>query len=396
MQSASARDDSRPLGTALLVVLLASSPCAALMYTALTPILPQLATHLGGNVSGAVTAQLVMAMPGIGLMLGGPLTGWGVERIGARPLLLVAFAAYALAGSAGLYLDSAPALLASRVLLGVAAAGIGTATLTTLGQYMSGARRAQLVGYQMAFGAMTGLVSMLASGRIAELAGWRAPFAFYLLPLAMLALAVWTMPAATRQHVATVAASPLRQLWRLYLLAVPLYAAVFVTSTQAVFVLAANGVTRPGQQAPIIALAALFNAVGAWHYGRVRGWLGLDWTLRLSLLLMASGHLLLAVSQTSVEVGFGCALAGLGAGLVVPHLMNRVLDRAPEATRGRAIGLLYSAQYLGSFLNPMLFAPFTALWGIHAAIAISGALLLLSAAVSAIRRDGRFSLRDPT
>jgi MFS family permease len=361
----------------------------ALIYTAITPILPLLAQHLGGGVTGALSAQLIMAVPGIGLMVGGPLTGWGLERIGPRPLLLAAFGLYALAGSAGLYLDSAGAFLLSRWVLGVAAAGIGTSTLTLLAQALSGPERARLVGYQMALGAATGVLSTLASGAVSESGGWRAPFAFYLLVLIVLLIAVWVVPVSTRPVRSVEAATgPLRTLGRVYLCAVPLYAAVFVTSTQVVFILGANGVIHPSGQAPIVALASVFNAVGAWNYGRLRGWVGPARTFQLSVLLLASGHLMLGASHAHVDAALGCALAGLGAGILIPHLMNRVLDEAPAPHRGRAIGLLYSAQYLGSFLNPIVFAPFTALLGIHATLALSGSVLLLTAIAVEVRRRG--------
>jgi MFS family permease len=120
------------IGAAALAVLLASSPCSALMYTAIAPILPQLAAHLGGG-DGALYAQLIMTMPSIGLMVGGPVIGWGAELIGPRPVLIAALAIYAVAGSAGLYLDGVGALLASRLLLGLAVAGIGTSSLSVRG-----------------------------------------------------------------------------------------------------------------------------------------------------------------------------------------------------------------------------------------------------------------------
>lgn len=375
------------MGGAGLAVLLASSPCSALMYTAIAPILPQLAAHLGSG--GALYAQLIMSMPSIGLMAGAPLIGWGTERIGARPVLMAGLAMYAVAGSAGLYLDGVADLLVSRLLLGLAVAGIGTSSLAMLAQHVSGARRSRLVGYQIAFGAGVGLASTLAAGSAAEVGGWRAPFVFYLMAFVLLAMAVVALPKGGRLTiVATGEASAPARLWRLYLSAVPLYAAVFVTSTQVAFVLTANGVTHPTAQAPIIALASLFNGVGAWNYGRLRSWLGSHWTFRSSLVLLAAGMLLLGASHSGLAAAFGCALAGLGSGLVVPHLMNRVLDEAPASGRGRAVGLLYTAQYLGSFLNPFLFALLIALWGIHAAMTLAGAALLLGAATLAF--GGRF------
>src|SRR3954467_2577749 len=102
-------------------IVLCSSPLLTIVFTAIPPVLSAIAQHFGGGQSGAFAAQLVMTLPTIGIILGGGPAGWLVERFGPRKVLLGAYAAFALCGTAPLYLDSLRLLLATRLLLGLIA-----------------------------------------------------------------------------------------------------------------------------------------------------------------------------------------------------------------------------------------------------------------------------------
>lgn len=276
-------------------VLLASAPAMALLYTAVSPVLPELAGYLGGDPGeAALMAQLVMMVPSIGLMFGGPLTGWLVDRLGARFLLIVCAGIYALTGSAGLYLDSAWSLLLSRFFLGISAAGLGTSTLVLIGGSFDAQARNRIVGYQSACGALMGLLSMLLAGYLGQLAGWRLPFSFYLLgvPLLLLSLVVIPKPAPGPVAMGDKAREKgsIRSLIPLYLGFIPLFAAVFTSSTQTSFLLADSGVSKPTILALVLAMSALANTLGASGYGFLRSWLGNRHVFFLGLIALSIGH----------------------------------------------------------------------------------------------------------
>ena len=86
----------------LVAVLLSAAPCMALMFVLVAPVLSSLAAHFGHGTTGALIAQMIMTLPGIGVILGGPITGWLVERAGTRRTLFASLIAYTLAGLGGL------------------------------------------------------------------------------------------------------------------------------------------------------------------------------------------------------------------------------------------------------------------------------------------------------
>lgn len=365
----------------LVGVLLASSPAMALLYTVASPILPQMAAQLGGDPQEAIlVAQLVMMVPSIGLMLGGPLMGWLVDRWGAPRLLWMTCVGYALLGSGGLYLADPWSLIGSRFLLGIMAAGLGTATLALTARYFEPQARSRLVGYQSACGALVGLVSMLAAGYLGQVFGWRVPFAFYLATLPLLVMALVFVPKAS-DHADELPASAeqtsLGSMGWMLLGIVPLFICVFTSTTQVSFLLAERGVVQSSVVAMVVAMSALFNTLGAAGYGRLSLRFGSPRVYLLALMSLAAGHVVVGMAAPVLLAAVGCALTGLGAGLLLPYLVNRVLDQCAEAQRGRAVGLMYSCMFLGSFLNPLLLAPLAAYLGRGPAVVMIGLALLI-------------------
>ncbi|SFV12490.1 MFS transporter [Pseudoduganella namucuonensis] len=376
---------------AILLVLLSGPAFLAMVFTVIPPALPGIAAHFGGGAAGQLVAQLVMTLPSIGMMAGGPLSGWLIDRYRARRLLLAALASYGLLGLAGTLLDGQWSLLAARLLQGFAACAMVTATNTLIGERYDAATRARLLGYGTFCGAGAGLASILLSGVIAEAGSWHAPFALYGLALGMLPLAAIVLPAGGGGTSRTEArqggaASALLGLAPLYAVIALVFVAVFMTNAQVSFLLLADGVSGPAAQSRIIGWSSLTNGLGGASYGWLRARLGLRWSFVAMLGLLAAGITTLGLSHDPLMATLGCALTGFGGGLAVPHFLNMVLDRAEPAVRSRALGLAYSALFLGDFMNPFLMAPLTAVTGIHGAFLTVGACLAAAAVYQALRR----------
>ncbi len=100
---------------------------------------------IGGlHIDGPFFGQLIATMPSFGLIVGGAPTGWLIDRLGIRRVLIGALLMFALFGSAGLYIEDPALLLLSRFGLGFAAVAVGAATISLLGARFAGAARARI------------------------------------------------------------------------------------------------------------------------------------------------------------------------------------------------------------------------------------------------------------
>jgi MFS family permease len=380
------------VGASAMIVLLCSNPFMGLMFTAVGPVLPGLTQAFAGHGDAALNAQLVMTVPGIGIILAGAPIGWLTQRLGAARVVRWALAGFALSGAAGMVIQALPALLASRFILGVCASAIATSTLAIVGERFHDDVRARVLSYQAAAGAAFGFVSLLLSGAVAEAWGWRASFGLYLLAAVVLLCALLSLPvtAATRSP-ATESAShtpggSLKPLLPVFALIVVIFIAVFMNAVQASFLLAADGYTSPSVQSWVLAAGAISNSAGALSFGWIRPRLGARWTFAGCLLCMGVGFAILGLGGAIAMKLLGIVIASIGAGCVGPYVGNLLLDRAAPQVRARAAGLLYSATFVGDFLNPLAVAPLRHAFGIHGAFIVVGAVCAASALFVAVRR----------
>src|SRR5262245_6788527 len=111
------------------VVVLIGGILAAMALTVINPILPVIEKELAHGPTDAMLIKQLFGVTTLAMVVGAPLGGFLVDRIGMRPLLLVASLVYAIAGTAGLYLSSLPLLLVSRLFLGASTACIQVMSL---------------------------------------------------------------------------------------------------------------------------------------------------------------------------------------------------------------------------------------------------------------------------
>jgi len=61
------------------------------------------------------------------------------------------------------------------------------------------------------------------------------------------------------------------------------------------------------------------------------------------------------------------------------------MDKAPLPVRGRAMGLLFSAQFLGPFINSLLIAPAISAYGLRNILAVIASLIAIGVVLAALR-----------
>lgn len=379
-----------------LMLMLSANLLSALVFTALSPVLPEIAAYFGGD-DAAFMAQMAMSAPGAGVIVGGLLGGLIIGKVGLPTTLFSGLACFALVGSAPLYVDSGQALLASRFALGATDAVIQISLMTLISLSFSDEQRARLIGYATAIGYGGAILSVLASGALGEAGGWRAPGVLYLFALPLLVLALITVrPVATAPAQKGASGGYLRAIkaaWPTFLIIPPTYAVNYMLAIQFAFLLHASGVTSPAEKSWIMGAGMIMAIGGAAASGRLRERLGQQRLFGLIALLLGVGQATIGMSASVPGILIGAGIAGFAGGMILPTFVNTIISQVPVAVRSVAIGLVYSTAYVGEFLNPILLDPLRQAVGIHgvfitvgASVAMVGVGLLAAQSIRAAAR----------
>lgn len=332
----------------------------------ISPALPGLERQFSQTEANALMVRLLVSAPALAVVLVVPWCGMIADRAGRRRMLLAGLVLFVLAGSAGLVLPTLPAILASRLCLGLALAMIMTAQSALLGDYFSGRALQQVSSAQVSARNLGGLVFILSAGLLATL-GPRLPFAIYALPLLVLPF-FWRVivepprPAAPAPGSAAAGGSlgPVLGLAAGQMAVTMLF---FVMPTQLPFFLAASGQGAPAMTGAALGLLMLAGGVTAPAYPWLRARLGSGGSWACGFGLMGAGFALLVAVPAQAAVFLGCAAIGAGYALSIPGFVVLSLAATPPGRRGRTGALLTGSVFLGQVLSPLLSTAALAQWG---------------------------------
>jgi len=377
-----------------VIVMLSGGVMLGLVVAAMSPVNAAAAAHFASRskTDGDMVAQMIVTVPSIGVIIGGPLSGWAITRTGAKNFMLAALAIFGVAGSAGLYLDDAMALLVSRFVLGLATAGIVTAMITMISEHFTPEARARILGYQSASGALAGVGTIFVAGQIGQAFGWRAPFALYLLSFVPLVLGWIYLPSTARairvaKQAVAVDMRQLVALWPIYLMIIPMFIAVYMPNIQVSFLLRDDGVVGPSVQSYVILTGAFTVAVAALCFGPIRRRISGPQILLACFVFQGTGIVIMGLSHAALPIALGCGVLGIGTGISNPLISDMIVARTTPQMRSGAIGLSYTARYSGDFLNPLIVHPLGLALGLHTAFVVVGGLFLAGVSVAAVWRQ---------
>ena len=372
-----------------------------LTFTAFAPALPQLARDFGGGSQGEFVAQMTLMISALGMMLGALASGWIIERLGSGVVLWGALLLYGSLGSGGLFLHDVTALLLSRFGVGFVCACMVTACVSLIAAHCEGERRARVLGISGAMASLISLVAMLVGGMLARYGGWRLAFVQYpvfaLAGLALLLAAPRIESPMEHGDRTPVGHEFLRRLWPLYAVALVMAGIMFMGSTQFSFMLAQDGVHDPAERSVIMSTVTLIAVITSLMYGWLQRRLGLLGTLVFGLLSMSLALLVVDLTATAALAALAAALMGIFVGITIPFLHHYVTEHAAAPERSRAIGVLNAFNFLGGFLNPLVFVPLARAWGLRS-VFLMAAIVMFAIAAGAfayLRTAGRASAAMP-
>ena len=366
------------------ITILLVSTLTVMSGAMIAPSLPAMQTHFFEVANSEFWVRLVLTVPALFIVIGSPVAGQLVDRIGRKPLLLGSAVLYGFAGSSGFVLNSIFAILVGRALLGLAVAGVMVSATTLIADYYQGDARANFMGLQAAFMGFGGVLFLSVGGFIADL-NWRFPFLIYLFSWLLLPGIVFSLYEPSRSKTDLTGTSttlPTTQLPTKLL--VLIYASVmlqqivfYLIPVQLPFYLQQLAGVGASQTGLAIAFSILFSAFASMNYGRVKKSFSFIKILAIAFGLIGLGYAGIGLVDSYWAILLVLIPTGIGLGLMMPNLNVWTANEVPDALRGRALGGLTTFMFLGQFLSPIVSQPVKQSFGMTATYGLTGIILIV-------------------
>ena len=363
------------------ITLLSVSTLTVMSGATISPSLPAMQDYFSEVDNAEFWVRLVLTVPALAIVIGSPIAGQVVDSIGRKPLLIGSAILYGIGGTSGFFLNSLMTILWGRALLGLAVAGIMVSATTLIADYYQGESRANFMGLQAAFMGFGGVIFLSAGGYLADI-NWRFPFLIYLFAWILLPFIIFTLyePKFTddtnnSQVDLNLARFPLKLLLLIYSSVLVMQIVFYLIPVQLPFYLRNLTGANAAQSGLAIALATLFSAFSSMSYGKIKQKFNYIVILALSFALVGIGYIILGRATMYPIILVGLAITGLGLGLLIPNLNVWLSAEIPNSLRGRALGGLTTAMFLGQFLSPIVSQPLTNSFGLAATYGLPGVAL---------------------
>jgi MFS family permease len=346
------------------LTLLFTSSLTFLAPSAVAPGLPALYADYAHLANAEMLSRMVLTMPMLFVALTGPFAGFVVDRYGRRNTLIVSTIGYGLAGVSGLFLDSLIAIVAGRAFLGIFLAAILTSVTALIGDYYSGDQRNKVAGMQGAFITFGTLVFVVLAGLLSEI-HWRAGFALFaaafVLIVPMLLSLYEPSPAGTAQPNQPAEPPPGRREWAVIgwicVLSFVCMIALFMVPSQTQFFLVDIGVGDPTRAGLAIGIFSLSSGIAALAFPWLRRRFSIAAIFALIFIDVGVGFVLVGAATDFFDVMVALAVGGFSMGLFMPNVNMAIISRTTMAVRGRALGAMTTAFFLGQFASPFYSLP---------------------------------------
>ncbi len=362
----------------VVLILLTGGVKSTLAFTAVVPGLQLIAAEFHGAADSILSAQFVITLAPIGMALAGLIAGLFVRTSNLRSTMFVALGVSTIAGLMPLVIHNYTLLLVTRFILGFSAVVADVAMTSVLAAYFTGGMRSKLIGFRQSISHVSTVITMLASGWLAQNYGWRASSLLFVIPgvLLLLSFIAFDRPISMEQRKEEGAKLSLLQLLPLLLLSLIMALGHAMPHYQMPFLLKENGITDAELVSYVPALSAGVSILSALVFGFVYSRFGFA-TLVAAATLMGIGFIGSGLATSYEMILFFIVIEGVGAGWTMPFFLTRILDRVTTAQRNHAVGLTLASLFIGQFMNPFVTKPVRDAVGLHATFVIMGVALIV-------------------
>lgn len=348
--------------TRVLYVILFSNFFAASTQRITDPVLPQIAADLNVDVQQAALLATAFALPWV---VAQPVFGPLGDLIGKSRVIRFNLVLLTLSTFAGAFTTDFTLLFLSRVVAGIATAGVMPVGFALTGDLTPPSERAVSIGRIVGVSMAGQLLGAVAAGFMGDLVGWRGVFIGTAAGVLLAAVGVMIgLRNLTEKRAPSVSFGAVLANYRIVLanpLAKICYGAVFLEGIAMFGIIpyiAPLLVSVGEPRASIAGLVVAGFALGAVVYSAlvklfVRRLLPRQ-LMRLGAGIAAAG--LLTVGFTPPWPVQAAALGALGFGFYMLHncIQVQMLELAPAA-RGSAVALHASSFFMGQALGPVIF-----------------------------------------
>ena len=327
----------------------------------LAPALPEITRSFSDNPEASFMARLLLVAPTIAIILVAPWIGYFADRLHKGHLLSGGFLVYAACGIIAYLCSTLEQIILVRLVMGVSLAVVVTVSTVLVGDYFAGVERETVLGRQNAGRGIVGALFPIIGGAVA-LFDWRLIFLVNGLALALIVPA-WRLPQSGAGRSSSTSDFRYRTALLIYSLSFFGALVLYLLTLQIGFHLSEMGIRSPVWPGIALGIASLSAAACSLYYGRVRAWLSFAGAAGIAFSLMALGYGLIAISATGTAAFVGLVFAGLGFGLNTPNCSAWLLSKVAAGARGKALGGLTTAFFLGQFASPFVYEPMVRLAG---------------------------------
>ncbi len=341
----------------ILAWLLACGLLPVMTTAILSPSLAGLHEEFQAEAQVDVFAKLVLTSPALAIALGAGAVGILLDRLGRLPILGLSLLGFAVFGCYGYWAEELTHLIAGRFLFGFAVAGIMTTTATLLADVSEGRELRRVLGLQAALMGVWGITAQTIAGWMAEW-HWRGPFLLYSISLPLL---VWMLflhnirvsaPQSSPGEETPTYASSRRMMALVILLSVVAMSLFSLVPVHGPLFFKQVLHRGPRGTAFLISSLTAASSLSSLSLAVWRRHMRTEHLILLGFFSITASCLLMGMVPQFWVVWIAMLAMGMGIGLVVPCLQSWTAQRVGASGRGRALGFLTSANYIGQFLCP--------------------------------------------
>jgi MFS family permease len=349
--------EATKLNAAEKIVILMSAISVTMLFSALSPALPQIQDIYAQTPNGPMLVKMLIGIIGGSMVVGCPAGGWLAKRFSHRKILTVSLAAYGVAGAAGLVLTDIHVLLGSRLVVGFAGAVSTTVALLSITELLEGDRRNAWIGLYVAAAMVANVLLLPIAGYLAR-TSWHLPFAMYLIYVPVALLCFFVRDVRTKAVASTESQNTSVSLTHLPLLVMAFVTGLlqFIPAIYIPFELREVGLHDPVQMSMGLTGATIISSTLCSLYGRTRRILDIRQSMTIALLIFAAGNFALAYATTVTGAFTGLFIFGVGMSWILPNLYA-LLGQLPELERPAVLGFAKGIMYVSTMVGVMMFEP---------------------------------------